>query len=549
MLKNLHIENYALIESLDIDFLSGFSVITGETGAGKSIILGALGLILGNRADSTVVSNGAKRCVAEATFDIAGLGLASFFEENELDYDEEECIIRRELTAAGKSRAFINDTPVQLSVLRTLSGSLIDIHSQHNNLLLSDSSFQMNVLDFIAQNESLLAEYATLYTQYATEQRQLQELEQSIRTEQANVDFLQFQYQEISALNLSEGEQEELEEEQLFLDNAENIKQALYDASIALSNITENLGNSIRTLSRISEVYPDAADFVERLDSCKIELDDIEQEFTSRQAATSFDATRYDFVNERLSSIYSLQKKYHKESLTELLALQNSLAAKLKNITGGDELLNEKREHCAQLRKQAVAQAQLLTASRQKAAATVEKSLVKSLRLLGIPDVSFKVEVSPVATLKANGIDDTAFLFSSNKNSPLKDITKIASGGEISRVMLSLKVLLSSHRQLPTIIFDEIDTGVSGKIADEMANAMNAIGQCGRQVISITHLPQIAARGQQHYRVFKTKQNSFTYTKIERLTPEMRINEIAQMLSGSTLTEAAISNAKTLLNL
>ena len=549
MLKNLHIENYALIESLDIDFLSGFSVITGETGAGKSIILGALGLILGNRADSTVVSNGAKRCVAEATFDIAGLGLASFFEENELDYDEEECIIRRELTAAGKSRAFINDTPVQLSVLRTLSGSLIDIHSQHNNLLLSNSSFQMNVLDSIAQNESLLAKYATLYTQYATEQRQLQELEQSIRTEQANVDFLQFQYQEISALNLSEGEQEELEEEQLFLDNAENIKQALYDASTALSNITENLGNSIRTLSRISEVYPDAADFVERLDSCKIELDDIEQELTSRQAATSFDATRYDFVNERLSSIYSLQKKYHKESLAELLALQNSLAAKLKNITGGDELLNEKREHCAQLRKQAVAQAQLLTASRQKAAAMVEKSLVKSLRLLGIPDVSFKVEVLPIATLKANGMDDTAFLFSSNKNSPLKDITKIASGGEISRVMLSLKVLLSSHRQLPTIIFDEIDTGVSGKIADEMANAMNAIGQCGRQVISITHLPQIAARGQQHYRVFKTKQNSFTYTKIERLTPEMRINEIAQMLSGSTLTEAAISNAKTLLNL
>lgn len=549
MLKNLHIENYALIESLDIDFLSGFSVITGETGAGKSIILGALGLILGNRADSTVVSNGAKRCVAEATFDIAGLGLASFFEENELDYDEEECIIRRELTAAGKSRAFINDTPVQLSVLRTLSGSLIDIHSQHNNLLLSDSSFQMNVLDSIAQNESLLAKYATLYTQYATEQRQLQELEQSIRTEQANVDFLQFQYQEISSLNLSEGEQEELEEEQLFLDNAENIKQALYDASTALSNITENLGNSIRTLSRISEVYPDAADFVERLDSCKIELDDIEQELTSRQAATSFDAARYDFVNERLSSIYSLQKKYHKESLAELLALQNSLAAKLKNITGGDELLNEKREHCAQLRKQAVAQAQLLTASRQKAAAMVEKSLVKSLRLLGIPDVSFKVEVSPIATLKANGMDDTAFLFSSNKNSPLKDITKIASGGEISRVMLSLKVLLSSHRQLPTIIFDEIDTGVSGKIADEMANAMNAIGQCGRQVITITHLPQIAARGQQHYRVFKTKQNSFTYTKIERLTPEMRINEIAQMLSGSTLTEAAISNAKTLLNL
>lgn len=549
MLKNLHIENYALIESLDIDFLSGFSVITGETGAGKSIILGALGLILGNRADSSVVSNGAKRCVAEAIFDISGLGLAQFFEENELDYDEDECIIRRELSATGKSRAFVNDTPVQLSVLRTLSGSLIDIHSQHNNLLLGDSSFQMSVLDSIAQNDELLAQYKNMYAQYAREQKLLQELEQNLNTEQANIDYLQYQHQEISMLDLREGEQEELEEEQLFLDNAENIKQALYETFTSLSDITQNLGNSLRVLSRIGDVYPDASDFVERLDSSKIELDDIEHELSLRQASITFDATRYEFVNERLGSIYSLQKKYHKESVEELLALQKELAEKLKNITGGDELLNEKRELCAQLHKKAVAQAKIISDSRRKAASVVEKSLVKNLALLGIPDVSFKVEISSSGSLKPTGMDETAFLFSSNKNSPLKDITKIASGGEISRVMLSLKVLLSAHHQLPTIIFDEIDTGVSGKIADEMANAMNAMGQSGRQVISITHLPQIAARGQQHYRVFKTKQNSFTYTKIEQLTPEMRINEIAQMLSGSTLTDAAISNAKTLLNL
>ena len=548
MLKKLHIQNYALIESLDIDFESGFSVITGETGAGKSILLGALGLILGSRAESSALRAGAKRCVAEAVFDVKGLKLEAFFEENELDYDD-ECIIRRELTDAGKSRAFINDTPVSLAVLKQLSTSLLDIHSQHQNLLLSNSDFQMNILDSVAGNEQLLEQYGAEFKEYHTALREYKQLQQQIDDERENLDYLQFQFDEISSAKLEDGEQEELEAESLMLDNAESIKQAVFDAENLLSGIAESISSAQRSLSHISEVYTKAASLSERLDSCEIELSDIEAELNASQQEINFDPERAEFVNERLNTIYALQKKYHKSSVAELLEMQATLAQSLGNLTNSDEVLEQKKALCLKLKMAVSLTAQKLTKERQKAAWMVEQSLVEHLKPLGMSNVNFKVDIAAAPKLQPSGQDEIQFLFSANKSAPMQSIAKIASGGEIARVMLSLKALVSNHKEMPTIIFDEIDTGVSGKIADEMATLMEAMGQNGRQVICITHLPQIAARGIQHYRVYKQDSADATHTHIEQLQPQQRVEEIAKMLSGSTLTEAAINNAKTLLKI
>lgn len=547
MLKNLHIQNYALIDNLDIDFESGFSVITGETGAGKSILLGALALVLGGRADTAAISPGAKRCVAEAIFSISNPDISAFLEDHDLDADGDECIIRRELTAAGKSRAFINDTPVALSTMKDLSLLLIDIHSQHQNLLLNNGFFLLDVIDSVANNETELNEYTTQYALLRKSEKELREIETQSKNRAEDLDRLQFRHKELTAANLVEHEQEDLEQEQLMLNNAESIKEALYGASQSINDLLDNLRSAHSSLNRIANVYPQAAPFATRIESCNIELDDISSELSSKLNDIEFDPERADFVNDRLSTIYTLQKKFHRESVAALIELRDSTAKEIDNITNCDELIEEKRQECDKLRKLVTKAAESISLSRQKAALSVEEYIASQLRSLGMPDVVFKVEISKTDDLTPRGNDNVCFLFSSNKNMPPRNLSKIASGGEMARVMLSLKALLSFHKELPTIIFDEIDTGVSGKISEKMAVLMNEMTQHDRQVICITHQPQIAAKGQHHYRVYKDSTTDATHTHIEKLNNEERVGEIAKMLSGEIITDAAISNAKTLL--
>lgn len=547
MLKNLHIQNYALIDNLDIDFESGFSVITGETGAGKSILLGALALVLGGRADTAAISPGAKRCVAEAIFSISNPDISAFLEDHDLDADGDECIIRRELTAAGKSRAFINDTPVALSTMKDLSLLLIDIHSQHQNLLLNNGFFLLDVIDSVANNETELNEYTTQYALLRKREKELREIETQSKNRAEDLDRLQFHHKELTAANLVEHEQEDLEQEQLMLNNAESIKEALYGASQNINDLLDNLRSAHSSLNRIANVYPQAAPFATRIESCDIELDDISSELSSKLNDIEFDPERADFVNDRLSTIYTLQKKFHTESVAALIELRDSTAKEIDNITNCDELIEEKRQECDKLRKLVTKAAESISLSRHKAALSVEEYIASQLRSLGMPDVVFKVEISKTEDFTPRGNDNVCFLFSSNKNMPPRNLSKIASGGEMARVMLSLKALLSFHKELPTIIFDEIDTGVSGKISEKMAVLMNEMTQHDRQVICITHQPQIAAKGQHHYRVYKDSTTDATHTRIEKLNNEERVGEIAKMLSGEIITDAAISNAKTLL--
>ena len=546
MLKNLRIRNYALIEDLDISFDAGFSVITGETGAGKSILLGALSLILGSRADTSAISAGAARCTVEAVFDVAGLGVEDFFDRNELDY-EDECIIRRELTSAGKSRSFINDTPVQLTLVRELCSQLIDIHSQHQNLLLNNAKFMLDVVDSVADNDALAKDYAAQYKAFRNSEKELEALRTRINDESESADFMQFQLKELSSASLEDGEQERLEEEQLILNNAENIKDAVFGAGNDISSSLDQVRSAQNALERIGEVYSPAARLAERLDSCRIELDDIQSELSRGQQDVDFDPERAEAVAERLNTIYALMKKYHRQSVDDLLALQADLESRLHDITDSAEVLDEKQKECNKLKQNATEVARQLSARRSAAASKIEQALVAQLQSLGMPDVRFEVKLEPTSQLDATGMDQVTFLFSSNKNVPPCSISKIASGGEVARVMLSLKALLSAHKSLPTIVFDEIDTGVSGKISDKMASVMEDMAKSGRQVVCITHQPQIAAAGQHHYRVYKESGDGQAHTHIERLDPQARVEEIAKMLSGEKLTDAAINNAKILL--
>ena len=546
MLSNLNIQNYALIEDLHIDFQSGFSVITGETGAGKSIMLGALGILLGNRADTTAITPGAKRCVVEATFSQLDDKVASFFEENDLDFDDGECIIRRELTDTGKIRAFINDTPVALAKLKDLGNMLIDIHSQHQNLLLNNTDFQMNVLDSVAGDDETLATYRAEYAQYQSALRELQQLERDVEENRERLDFIEFQHHELESAALTDGEQEELEQEQLILENAESIKQAVFDAQQALGNTTENIHSASHGLEKIAALLPAAAEIIERLDSCAIELDDIDQTLTANDI--SYDPQRLETVNERLDTIYSLQKKYHKANVGELLALQAQLQAQLNNIVNHEEVVAKKRKQCEALHSKASDTADKLSTARHEAATKIEQELTIRLQPLGMPYVNFVVELIPLDELAGNGQEKVRFLFSANKSMPPRSLEKIASGGEIARVMLTLKAMLSTHKQLPTIIFDEIDTGVSGRMANEMAIVMQqCASESHAQVISITHNPQIAARGDHHYRIYKEDSAHSATTHMQLLNAEQRVEEIAKMLSGSNVSEAAISNARNLL--
>ena len=552
MIKHLYIKNFTLIDELDIELHQGFSVITGETGAGKSIILGAIGLLLGQRADSKTIKQGADKCVVEASFDLSRYDMQPFFNDNDIEYDATDCIIRRELTAAGKSRAFINDTPVQLSMLKELGEQLVDVHSQHQNLLLNKQDFQLSVVDVIANDAKELSAYQQTYELFHATARELETLKEDIERNRQNLDFLQFQYDELTQANLSDDEQEELELKSDVMSHSEEIKTALYETDSALSTegtgIVGNLRSAISALKGIDRVFPVASELTDRLDSCYIELKDIAEEVNRRLDDIDFDPTELDAVNNRLDRLYDLEKKYHMETVGELIEKRDELKQQLSNIENSDDALSELQRKLALFETQAKQQATALTKLRTAAARQIEKDIQARLMPLGMPHVRFKIEVTETA-LSANGQDRIAFLFSANTSTPLQPVSQVASGGEIARVMLSLKAMISGAVKLPTIIFDEIDTGVSGKIAEKMAEIMQEMGHNERQVISITHLPQIAALGTAHYRVEKEETARGTVSKMTELSAEERITEIAQMLSGSDVTEAAIQNAKQLLRL
>lgn len=552
MLKHLYIKNFTLIDELDIELRQGFSVITGETGAGKSIILGAIALLLGQRADPKAIKLGTDKCIIEAHFDISNYGIDDFFTENDIENEPNDCIIRRELTASGKSRAFINDTPVQLAMLKELGERLVDVHSQHQNLLLNKQDFQLSVVDIIAEDSCQLAKYQQIYRQYQQVKRELETLKESIERNRQNADFLQFQYDELSQASLVDGEQEELEQKNDTMSHSEEIKSALYDADNYMSaeqtGIVGALRSTLSSLKRIEKVYPVAEELVERLDSSYIELKDIAEEISGYLEDIDFDPAEMDTVVNRLDRLYDLEKKYNVDTVGELIAKRDNLRQQLDGIENSDEALSDLQKKMNVLKEEVHKEALVLTKIREAACKIIEKEMKDKLVPLGMPHVRFAIQMT-TGEFDFNGQDKVAFLFSANTSTPLQPVSQVASGGEIARVMLSLKAMISGVVKLPTIIFDEIDTGVSGKMAEKMAEMMQEMGNSGRQVISITHLPQIAALGSSHYKVEKKETASGTTSSMQELTPEQRVLEIAQMLSGSDISEAAIQNARQLLRI
>ena len=549
MLKQLHIKNFTLIDHLDITFDGGFSVITGETGAGKSIILGALGLLLGQRADSKAIKSGRDRCVIEAHFDLSRYGMAPFFEEKDLDYDPTDTILRRELGSNGKSRAFVNDTPVALATLKELGSQLVDIHSQHQNLLLNKEDFQLSVVDIIAGDEEELERYKEAYGRYKSLGVALEEAREALRQHRENEDFIRFQHHELEEARLAEGEQEELEQEFSILSHAEEIKSALYEADDIMTGdggIIERLKTALHSVDSVTKVYPGIADAAQRLESSFIELKDIADEVAQHAERVDFDPSRLETVSERIDLIYRLEQKFHVENVSQLIALREDFEQQLSQIDGGDEHLHELEAQLKETESECTALAKALTATREKAARKVEEEMRLRLVPLGIPKVRFEVQLTG-KPLSADGADKVSFLFTANSSTPLQPVSQVASGGEIARVMLSLKAMISGAVKLPTIIFDEIDTGVSGKVAEMMAKIMREMGEHERQVISITHLPQIAAMGAHHYKVYKEEGDEGTASHMRQLTAAERVGEIAQMLSGSDVSDAAIQNAQELL--
>ena len=549
MLKQLHIKNFTLIDHLDITFEGGFSVITGETGAGKSIILGALGLLLGQRADSKAIKSGRDRCVIEAHFDLSRYGMASFFEEKDLDYDPTDTILRRELGSNGKSRAFVNDTPVALATLKELGSQLVDIHSQHQNLLLNKEDFQLSVVDIIAGDEGELERYREAYGRYKELGIELEKAREALRQHRENEDFIRFQHHELEEARLAEGEQEELEQEFSILSHAEEIKSALFEADDIMTGdggIIERLKTALHSVDSVTKVYPAIADAAQRMESSFIELKDIADEVAQHAEHVDFDPSRLETVSERIDLIYRLEQKFHVENVSQLIALREDFEQQLNQIDGGDEHLHELEARLKETENECTALAKALTATREKAARKVEEEMRQRLVPLGIPKVRFEVQLT-AKPLSADGADKVSFLFTANSSTPLQPVSQVASGGEIARVMLSMKAMISGAVKLPTIIFDEIDTGVSGKVAEMMAKIMREMGEHERQVISITHLPQIAAMGAHHYKVYKEEGDEGTASHMRQLTATERVGEIAQMLSGSDVSDAAIKNAQELL--
>lgn len=551
MLNQVHIRNYVLIDRLDIQFREGFSVMTGETGAGKSIILGALNLLLGGRADSRTIRQGADKCTIEGTFAIAGYGLEQFFSDNGLDYDPNETIMRRELSASGKSRAFINDTPVTLTQLRDLGCHLIDIHSQHQNLALGTQPFQLDVVDTIAANSKVKTEYVQSFAKWSELKTRLARLKAEFDSDNTDREYLEFQLEGLESARLVSGEQEELEQEADILSHAEEIKQELFTAAQILSGdesgcITK-LRSALQYFRSAQKKYPQAQELADRLDSCLIELKDIAETADNAQEEINYDPARLEQVNERLDLIYSLLKKHKKESIAQLLELAGNIRTRLDRSSSYEFEIEKLTIQTESARVEMEKKASGLTQTRKKASDTIIRDIKELLAPLGIPNVKFSIEIQPSTVYDRNGHDDIRFMFSANRSVPMQEISQVASGGEIARVMLCIKSLMAGARALPTIIFDEIDTGVSGAVAERMAMLMKQMSDGNRQVLAITHLPQIAAIGQTHYKVFKTDDQDATHTRIAVLEGDDRIREIAGMMSGSTLTQAALDNAKALI--
>lgn len=550
MLKSLFIQNFVLIDSLDIQFEKGFSVITGETGAGKSIILGALSLVLGQRADGKSIKKDADKCVIEAVFDIRQYSLEPFFLSNDLEYDAESCILRRELYASGKSRAFVNDSPVSLAIMKELGTKLIDIHSQHQNLLLGDNRFQLRVVDVMAENEILLILYRKEYSRYQALKKELKELKEKAAQTKQEEDYIRFQLDQLEEAHLSAGEQEELEQEQETLSHAEEIKGTLYKVSQLLDG--EEMGGvqlikeAYSAADSLERYFPRAKEIGERLRTAYIDLNDLVSEIEMLKDDVEFNPERLDFVNERLNTIYSLQQKHHLNTVDELLQLQAQYEQQLNDINSFDEQIADLQRQLDASYRELLQQAAVLSGQRKIASEALAKQLVQMVMPLGMPNVRFHVDITPREEPDSDGMDEVCFLFSANKSGELQPVAQTASGGEISRLMLCIKAMIAGFTALPTIIFDEVDTGVSGDIADKMGNIMHDLGT-KMQVFAITHLPQIAAKGQAHYFVYKTDMDDRTVTRIKRLDDDERVREVARMLSGASLTEASLANAKDLL--
>lgn len=550
MLKTLYIKNYALIDSLEIDFESGFSVITGETGAGKSIILGALSLILGQRADVKSVKQGESKCIIEGSFDVSAYDLKSFCEDRGIEYDNDHCILRREIFSSGKSRAFINDSPVGLNDLKELGGQLIDVHSQHQNLLLNDARFQMQIVDALAGNKDLLSKYKKAYNAYKDAELRLEQLREYVQKSKEEEDYFRFQFEVLQEASLREGEQEELEGELELLNNSEEIKSCLYKIYEHLSEdergVVSMLKDSLNNASSLIRMFPKSEEMLLRLESAYLDMKDLSTEVERYANDVEFNPDRLSAIEERLDLLYTLQKKYRLSTITELLSLQEELSQKLEKIDSFDLQLEELRKEVAEKYNITEEFANQLTKNRKKVIPLLEKDLIEKVAYLGMPNVRFECKITTNKEFGLYGRDELLFLFSANKNVPLQPVASIASGGEISRLMLCIKSMIAGATALPTIIFDEIDTGVSGEIADKMGEVMADFGS-KMQVIAITHLPQIASKGREHYKVYKIDEDDTTKTNLIRLSMEQRLDEVARMLSGSVVTDAAIQNAKELL--
>ena len=552
MLKSLFIQNFVLIDSLDICFNPGFSVITGETGAGKSIILGALSLVLGQRADGKSIKQGADKCVIEAIFDVSKYQLEPFFLGNDLEYDPESCILRRELYASGKSRAFVNDSPVPLAILKELGTKLIDIHSHHQNLLLGDNRFQLRVVDVMAENEILLILYKKEYTRYQGLRKALSALKERAAQSKQEEDYIRFQLDQLEEANLQPNEQEELEQEQETLSHAEEIKSSLYRVSSCLDGeeqgVVSLLKESLSSMDALERYFPRAKEIAERLRSAYIDLNDLASEMEGMIEDVEFNPDRLAWVNERLDTLYALQQKHRVSSVDDLIALRDQFRAQLTDIESFDEQIAALEKQVQDAYKELLQQAAVLSEQRKVAAVAFAQQLVQMVAPLGMPHTRFQVEVVPRKEPESDGMDEIRFLFSANKSMALQPVAQTASGGEISRLMLCIKAMIAGFTALPTIIFDEVDTGVSGDIADKMGHIMQDLGS-KMQVFAITHLPQIAAQGEAHYFVYKEDVKDRTLTRIRPLDKEERIREVARMLSGSALTEASLANAKDLLGM
>lgn len=555
MLKHLTINNYILIESLDMDLNPGFSVMTGETGAGKSIILDALGLLMGQRADTQCIMPGAAKCFVEGVFDVTNDDLCHLFEENELDYEPSECILRREVSNNGKSRAFVNDTPVNVSILKKIALRLLDIHSQHSNLLLDDSTFQLGIVDTIAAHNDILSQYIESYSRIVEANRKLKELKENLAKRQDEEDYLRYQLEQLESFNPQQGEDEYLKLQQNELTHAEDIKVALGSIDSMLCGDNNDADGVVDTMNRVCQimrqiihVYPSSEEYLTRLETALIEVRDIAGDLSGKAEDIEYNPERLQKINDRLDALYALEQKHHVNSSEDLMALAEDIRSQLNVLTDASDNIQALQEEISSETTFANKLAAKLSSERQKAAGKVKEIVEKALAAMDMPAAKFVVDLQSSKELNPYGMDIITFLFSANNSLPLRPLAEVASGGEMSRVMLALKALTSRQMHLPTIVFDEIDTGVSGKVASSMAQIMSEMcKEAEQQVLAITHLPQIAAKADVHYHVYKEDVDGRTLTRIRQLDFEQRIAELAHMLSGSKVTEAAMENARQLL--